>query len=85
MQRTLSEKDIINVWIGWWQIQIGLGSAFERGGEDGQKEESTYRAEGVKVNESANGSLIFVMAYCFSEVDKTWSDEGLFFFDLIQS
>ena len=32
----------------------GLGSALEKGGEDGRKGESAYRSEGVKVNESAN-------------------------------
>ena len=52
-------------------------SALERGGKDDRKGESIYRSEGVKVNESANRSLTFVMTCYFSEVDKTWSVEGL--------
>ena len=52
-------------------------SALERGGEDGRKGESTYGSEGVKVNQSADWSLTFVMTCCISEVDKTWSAEGL--------
>ena len=56
-------------------MEEGQSSALERGeGEDGRKVESAYGSEGVKFNESADWS--YVMTWCFSEVDKTWSAKG---------
>ena len=54
----------------------GQRSALERGGEDGRIGESAYGSEGVKVKESANWSLTFVIACCVSKFDKIWSAEG---------
>ena len=58
------------------RLEEGQRSELKRGRKDGRKRESAYGPEGVKVNESANWFLIFVIAGCVSEVDKTWSAEG---------